>query len=52
MKKKSDSAIQQDVLRELKWDTRVEETEVGIHAYSDQLEHSVRADVSSCSGAT
>jgi osmotically-inducible protein OsmY len=30
MKKKSDSAIQQDVLRELKWDTRVEETEVGI----------------------
>lgn len=27
---KSDSAIQQDVLRELKWDTRVEETEVGV----------------------
>jgi osmotically-inducible protein OsmY len=30
MKRKSDSAIQQDVLRELKWDTRVEETEVGV----------------------
>lgn len=26
----SDSQIQQDVLRELKWDTRVEETEVGV----------------------
>jgi osmotically-inducible protein OsmY len=30
MIKKSDSQIQQDVLRELKWDPRVEETEVGI----------------------
>lgn len=28
--KKSDSQIQQDVLRELKWDTRVTETDVGI----------------------
>jgi osmotically-inducible protein OsmY len=28
--KKTDSEIQQDVLRELKWDTRVEETEVGV----------------------
>jgi osmotically-inducible protein OsmY len=28
--RKSDSQIQQDVLRELKWDPRVEETEVGI----------------------
>ena len=28
--KKSDSEIQQDVLRELKWDTRVEETDVGV----------------------
>jgi osmotically-inducible protein OsmY len=27
---KSDSQIQQDVLRELKWDTRVEETEIGV----------------------
>jgi len=27
---KTDSQIQQDVLRELKWDTRVEETEVGV----------------------
>jgi osmotically-inducible protein OsmY len=27
---KSDSEIQQDVLHELKWDTRVEETEVGV----------------------
>ena len=27
---KSDSEIQQDVLRELKWDTRVHETEVGV----------------------
>ena len=27
---KSDSEIQQDVLRELKWDTRVEETEIGV----------------------
>jgi osmotically-inducible protein OsmY len=27
---KSDSQIQQEVLRELKWDTRVEETEVGV----------------------
>jgi osmotically-inducible protein OsmY len=27
---KSDSQIQQDVLRELKWDTRVEETDVGV----------------------
>jgi osmotically-inducible protein OsmY len=27
---KSDAQIQQDVLRELKWDTRVEETEVGV----------------------
>jgi osmotically-inducible protein OsmY len=30
MKTKSDSEIQQSVLRELKWDTRVEETEVGV----------------------
>ena len=30
MVKKSDSQIQQDVLRELKWDTRVEETDVGV----------------------
>jgi osmotically-inducible protein OsmY len=28
--KKTDSEIQQDVLRELKWDTRVEETDVGV----------------------
>lgn len=28
--KRSDSEIQQDVLRELKWDTRVEETDVGV----------------------
>jgi len=28
--RKSDSQIQQDVLRELKWDPRVEETEVGV----------------------
>lgn len=28
--KKTDSQIQQDVLQELKWDTRVEETEVGV----------------------
>lgn len=28
--KKTDPEIQQDVLRELKWDTRVEETEVGV----------------------
>ncbi len=27
---KTDSQIQQDVLRELKWDTRVEETDVGV----------------------
>lgn len=27
---KTDSQIQQDVLRELKWDTRVDETEVGV----------------------
>ena len=27
---KSDATIQQDVLRELKWDTRVEETDVGV----------------------
>jgi len=30
MQTKSDSRIQQEVLRELKWDTRVEETEVGV----------------------
>jgi osmotically-inducible protein OsmY len=30
MQMKSDSQIQQEVLRELKWDTRVEETEVGV----------------------
>jgi osmotically-inducible protein OsmY len=30
MIRKSDSQIQQDVLRELKWDPRVEETEVGV----------------------
>jgi osmotically-inducible protein OsmY len=30
MKKKTDSEIQQDVLRELKWDSRVEETDVGV----------------------
>ena len=30
MQTKSDSAIQQAVLMELKWDTRVEETEVGV----------------------
>jgi len=30
MQTKSDSQIQQEVLRELKWDTRVEETEVGV----------------------
>jgi osmotically-inducible protein OsmY len=30
MVKKSDSMIQQDVLRELKWDTRVDETDVGV----------------------
>lgn len=29
-KKKTDAEIQQDVLRELKWDTRVEETDVGV----------------------
>jgi osmotically-inducible protein OsmY len=28
--KKADAEIQQDVLRELKWDTRVEETDVGV----------------------
>lgn len=28
--KKTDSQIQQDVLRELKWDTRVDETDVGV----------------------
>ena len=28
--KKTDSQIQQAVLRELKWDTRVEETDVGV----------------------
>jgi osmotically-inducible protein OsmY len=28
--KKTDSEIQQDVLRELKWDTRVDETDVGV----------------------
>lgn len=28
--KKTDAEIQQDVLRELKWDTRVEETDVGV----------------------
>lgn len=28
--KKTDAQIQQDVLRELKWDTRVDETEVGV----------------------
>jgi osmotically-inducible protein OsmY len=27
---RSDAAIQQDVQRELKWDTRVEETDVGV----------------------
>lgn len=30
MQTKSDSEIQQDVLRELKWDTRVEENEIGV----------------------
>jgi osmotically-inducible protein OsmY len=30
MQTKSDSTIQQEVLRELKWDTRVEETEIGV----------------------
>jgi osmotically-inducible protein OsmY len=30
MAKKSDSTIQQDVLRELTWDTRVDETDVGV----------------------
>lgn len=30
MQTKSDSQIQQEVLRELKWDTRVEETEIGV----------------------
>lgn len=30
MERKSDSQIQKDVLEELKWDTRVEETEVGV----------------------
>lgn len=29
-KKKSDAEIQQDVIRELKWDTRVKETDVGV----------------------
>jgi osmotically-inducible protein OsmY len=29
-KRKTDAEIQQDVLRELKWDTRVEETDVGV----------------------
>lgn len=28
--RKTDSEVQQDVLRELKWDTRVEETDVGV----------------------
>ena len=28
--KKTDAQIQQDVIRELKWDPRVEETEVGV----------------------
>ena len=28
--KKTDAEIQQDVIRELKWDPRVEETEVGV----------------------
>lgn len=31
---KTDSAIQQDVLRELKWDTRVDETDVGVEVDS------------------
>jgi osmotically-inducible protein OsmY len=30
MQTKSDSQVQQEVLRELKWDTRVEETEIGV----------------------
>jgi osmotically-inducible protein OsmY len=30
MQTKSDSMIQQAVLRELSWDTRVEETEIGV----------------------
>lgn len=29
-KRKTDPEIQQDVIRELKWDPRVEETEVGV----------------------
>jgi osmotically-inducible protein OsmY len=32
--KKTDSQIQQDVLHELKWDTRVEETDVGVEVDS------------------
>ena len=28
--RKTDAAVQQDVIREFKWDTRVEETEVGV----------------------
>ena len=31
---KSDSEIQQDVLGELKWDTRVEETGIGVTVYN------------------
>ncbi|MEK6288458.1 MAG: BON domain-containing protein [Acidobacteriota bacterium] len=38
MQTKSDSQIQQDVLRELKWDTRVEENEIGV-----AVEHGVVA---------
>ena len=30
LSQKTDTEIQQDVLRELKWDTRVEETDVGV----------------------
>lgn len=33
MTMKSDSEIQSDVLKELKWDTRVEETEVGVQVH-------------------
>jgi osmotically-inducible protein OsmY len=33
-KKKTDAEIQQDVLRELKWDTRVAETEIGVEVDS------------------
>ena len=29
-RKKTDAEIQQDVIREFKWDPRVEETEVGV----------------------